>query len=61
MWSINMKKTRSHKPAQSKITTTRSIIGAFSLGITKIYEKRSDLYREHLERKMNIKFPPDSY
>lgn len=27
-------------------------MGAFSIGIKKIYNKRSDLYEEHLKRKM---------
>lgn len=27
-------------------------MGVFSLGIKKIYDKRSDLYEEHLKRKM---------
>lgn len=29
-----------------------SFLGAFSIGIKKIYNKRSDLYEEHLKRKM---------
>ena len=29
-----------------------SFLGAFHIGITKIYNKRSDLYERHLKRKM---------
>lgn len=37
---------------EKKIEDPMSLLGKFSLGATKIYKKRSDLYAEHTKRKM---------
>lgn len=37
-----------------KVKNPMKLLGNFSLGIKKIYNKRSDLYDEHLRRKMGL-------
>lgn len=42
------------KNAVAKKKDPMKSLGKFSLGITKIYNKRSDLYDEHIRRKMGL-------
>lgn len=39
---------------EAKRKDPMSHLGVFSLGIDKIYNKRSDLYDEHIKRKMGL-------
>ncbi len=42
------------KRSPSKSKDPMRLLGKFSLGINKIYNKRSDLYDEHIKRKMGL-------
>lgn len=37
-----------------KVKDPMKLLGTFSIGIKKIYNKRSDLYDEHIKRKMGL-------
>lgn len=37
-----------------RVKDPMKLLGTFSIGIKKIYNKRSDLYEEHLKRKMGF-------
>lgn len=37
-----------------KVKDPMKLLGKYSLGIKKIYNKRSDLYHEHIKRKMGF-------
>jgi len=37
-----------------KVKDPMKLLGTFSIGIKKIYNKRSDLYDEHIRRKMGF-------
>lgn len=37
-----------------KVKNPLKLLGNFSIGIKKIYNKRSDLYDEHIRRKMGL-------
>jgi len=39
---------------EQKVKDPMSVLGVFSLGAGKIYEKRSELYDEHIRRKMGF-------
>lgn len=40
------------KTVVAKKQNKRSWLGAFKIGISNVYDKRSDLYEDHLKRKM---------
>lgn len=46
---ISEKRTGTQRKIDPKKT-----LGVFSLGISKIYNKRSDLYEDHIKRKMGL-------
>lgn len=45
---------RVYKPKMRAEKKPMRFMGVYKLGIKKIYNKRSDLYDEHLKRKMGI-------
>lgn len=46
---------RIYKRPRMKIKDPMSLLGKYNLGAGKIYNKRSDLYDDHLKRKMGIR------
>lgn len=41
-----------HRLKKKKIKDPMKLLGRLSLGVEKIYDKRSDLYEDHIKRKM---------